>query len=394
MQLILMVEILGVTTTPMDMVPRGTSEATCNSSGVHRQTATPAKPHGRVGGHVTANACTGKEGLGGVGVFGGEAGGFTGTVQESWIGPTLGLKALDGWEISPAATTGQDGCRTFSHPKNFGLLLSVADSGAQGAFRTSVGRVFRLCPSSFSGRATPWNTSSTEKERYHFTSSLNSFMPLASRHGPPPAGRLISSAQCWRALAYATTFSWGISLISLHASINWAGGINLCQQRHGSAGGALRSASVIPNSCICCGSQKEAHTSLASFLQSSIPGTANNLVHQSGVLHFSAFHGTHWLNSKTMDSGGILLPSSLEVSGDPLKKDATASPSSIGSSRSELCQWLLPHQTLSLGQCGSWEQGVLKLHLAASPLLLFSTLSLVVPTLGSCPHFQVVPSVT
>ena len=34
---------------------------------------------------------------------------------------------------------------------------------------------------------------------------------------PPPAGRSISSTQCWRALAYATTFSWGISLMSLHA---------------------------------------------------------------------------------------------------------------------------------------------------------------------------------
>ena len=81
--------------------------------------------------------------------------------------------------------------------------------------------------------------------------------------------------------------------------------------------------------------RNEAHTSLASFLQSSIPSTTNNSVHQSGVLHFSAFHGTHWLNSKTMGSRGIILPSSSEVSGNPLKKDATASPSSSGSSRSE-----------------------------------------------------------
>ena len=44
MWLILMVEILGVATTPMGMVPRGTSRATSTSSGVCRQAITPAKP--------------------------------------------------------------------------------------------------------------------------------------------------------------------------------------------------------------------------------------------------------------------------------------------------------------------------------------------------------------
>ena len=100
-------------------------------------------------------------------------------------------------------------------------------------------------------------------------------------------------------------------------------------------GGAWRVASLTPNSCICCGSPKDAHTSLASFLQSSIPGTVDNSVHHSGVLHLSAFHGTHWLNSKTVGSGGILLPSSSEVSSNPLRKEATASFSSSGSSKSE-----------------------------------------------------------
>ena len=83
MQLVLMVEILGVTTTPMDMVLRGASEAISNSSGVHRQAVTPVKLHGRVVGSMTANACTGEEGLSWVGVFNGEAGGFTGTVWGS-----------------------------------------------------------------------------------------------------------------------------------------------------------------------------------------------------------------------------------------------------------------------------------------------------------------------
>ena len=100
-------------------------------------------------------------------------------------------------------------------------------------------------------------------------------------------------------------------------------------------GGAWRVASLTPNSHICCGSPKDAHTSLASFLQSSIPGTVNNSVHHSGVLHLSAFHGTHWLNSKTAGSGDVLSASSSEVSGNPLRKEATASFISGGSSRSE-----------------------------------------------------------
>ena len=100
-------------------------------------------------------------------------------------------------------------------------------------------------------------------------------------------------------------------------------------------GGAWRLASLIPNSCIHCGCWKEAHTSLASYLQSSIHSTIDNSVHQSGVLHVLAFHGTHWLNSKTAGYRGILSPSSSEVSGDPLRKDATTGHSSGGSSRSE-----------------------------------------------------------
>ena len=83
MQLELMVEIPGVTTSPMGMVPRGTSRGTSTSSGVHRHAVTPAKPCSGVGGHTSANACTGKEGLGGVGVFGGETGGFMGIIWGS-----------------------------------------------------------------------------------------------------------------------------------------------------------------------------------------------------------------------------------------------------------------------------------------------------------------------
>ena len=94
-------------------------------------------------------------------------------------------------------------------------------------------------------------------------------------------------------------------------------------------------ASLTPSSCIHHGSPKDPHTSLASFLQSSTPGTVDSSVHHSGVLHLSALHGTHQLNSKTVGSRGIFLPSSLEVSGNPLSKEATAGFSSGSFSKSE-----------------------------------------------------------
>ena len=67
MWLVLMVEILGVTTSPMDRVLWDASEAIFNGSGVCRQAVAPAKPHSGVVGQTTANACIGKEGLDGVG---------------------------------------------------------------------------------------------------------------------------------------------------------------------------------------------------------------------------------------------------------------------------------------------------------------------------------------
>ena len=68
--LMLMVEIPGVATTPMDRVSWGASEAISNGSFVCRQAVTPAKPHCGVIGWTTANDLTGEEGLDGVGVSG------------------------------------------------------------------------------------------------------------------------------------------------------------------------------------------------------------------------------------------------------------------------------------------------------------------------------------
>ena len=259
-----------------------------------------------------------------------------GIIWEIWLDSTFSLGVLVGQRISPAATTGQDGCNTFSHPTDFGALPFSTGSGMQCALGKLVAPgVCRLSSSSSSGQGTPWKTSSLVKERYHLTSSLSSKTLFTNKHGSPLAGGLFCSAQCWRALAFATTFSLGISQMSLHAKIELAGGINLFLWRHGSAGGAWRVAFLESSSHNCHGSMKNALASLASLLASSFPGTADSSLHQSGVSHLSAYHGTHRLKSRTAGSRGIFSPSSSKVSGNPHRKEATVGFSSGSSSKSE-----------------------------------------------------------
>ena len=83
MRLVLTLEIPGVTTSLMDMVLMGASRSTSMSSGICKQAITPEKPCSGVGSHTSTNACAGEEGLGGVGVLSGEAGGFMGIIWES-----------------------------------------------------------------------------------------------------------------------------------------------------------------------------------------------------------------------------------------------------------------------------------------------------------------------
>ena len=168
--------------------------------------------------------------------------------------------------------------------------------------------VVELFSSSASGMATPWKTSSSLKVRYHFTSSLSSNTLFTNKQGSPPVGRSFCSAQYWRALAYATTFSLGTSLMSQLAKMESASSINICQQRHGRAGRAWRVALPASSSCSHHGSPTDTLTCLASFLVLSSPGTVDSSIHQLGVLHLSAFHGTHSAKSRTAGSGGSSCP--------------------------------------------------------------------------------------
>ena len=103
--------------------------------------------------------------------------------------------------------------------------------------------------------------------------------------------------------------------------------------------GAWRVASLESNSCIHCGSVKDTLTSLASLLASSLPGTANSSSHQSGILHLSNFHLTHWPKSAVSGSGGVFSSSLSKVPRDPRKKEATIGFSSGSSSKSDPLPW-------------------------------------------------------
>ena len=233
----LTLEIPGVATSPMGIAPIGTSRSTSTSSGVCKQVITSEKPCGRVGGHTSTEACVGREGWGGEGVLRGETGSFISIIWESWLDPTFSLGVLVSWGISPVATTGQDGCKTFFPSQK------LWDSPFQSWLRHTV-CLGDVCSTKglqtillfFLGDCHPQKTSSSVKERYHFTSFLRSNMLFTNNCVLPPAGRLYCSAQCWRALAYATTFSQGISLMSLQAKIESAGGMNFSLQRHGVQG--------------------------------------------------------------------------------------------------------------------------------------------------------------
>ena len=79
-QLELTLEMLGAITSPIDIVPMGISWPTSTTSGAFRQAIILAKPWGRVGSCLNANAlASGGDGSGN-GTFGEQSGRFTGIV--------------------------------------------------------------------------------------------------------------------------------------------------------------------------------------------------------------------------------------------------------------------------------------------------------------------------
>ena len=112
------------------------------------------------------------------------------------------------------------------------------------------------------------------------------------------------------------------------------GGMNLCQWRHGGAGGTWNGASLGSNSCMHFGSLNKALTCRANFSMSST-GTVDTSAHHSGTSHFSAFHHTHLAGWDTGSSSDISLLSSSVILDDPCKKEAMSAWSCGGSPKSE-----------------------------------------------------------
>ena len=122
--------------------------------------------------------------------------------------------------------------------------------------------------------------------------------------------------------------------MSQQAKADMMGDMNLCQWRHGGAGGAWNGASSGSSSCMHFGSLNEALTCRSNFSMSS-SGTVDSSAHQLGTSHLSAFHHTHLVGWDTGGSGDISSFSSSVISDNPCKKEATSTWSCGGSPKSE-----------------------------------------------------------
>ena len=121
-------EMPGVITSPMDIVPMGVSQPTSTTSGIFRQAITLVKPWGGVGSCLNANALAGGGNAGGNGALDKQSGRFIGIVRVSCWALPLNFGIVDGWGISLVANTGQDGCSTFSHQHTLELSSWVLAS--------------------------------------------------------------------------------------------------------------------------------------------------------------------------------------------------------------------------------------------------------------------------
>ena len=185
---------------------------------------------------MTSNSCAGK----------GVSGGVVVISQLQNLCPRL----PDEWGICPAATTGQDGCNTFSQLENLGNFPSTAGSPAAfvvactsgalaGMVATLWGLAFLAGLADISSRGiTPSKPPHLRRRGSNLISSHSSFTLSANRHGFPPVGGSVFSTQYWRAQVYATIFSLCIPLMSQQVKIESGGGRKFLLRRHGGAGGA------------------------------------------------------------------------------------------------------------------------------------------------------------
>ena len=111
-----------------------------------------------MGGLTNASVLAGRGDFGGNGAFGDLDGGPMEVVWASWRALLFTHSAAVSWGISPAATTGQEGCATVSHLVYFGATFGMdGTSGVAvvpGASVVVAAGTEGLPPSSL-GRSTP-----------------------------------------------------------------------------------------------------------------------------------------------------------------------------------------------------------------------------------------------
>ena len=174
----LMVANLGTVTIPTASGLEDALGTLSGESSFFKQAITPRKPQVGATGQMTSSSHTGEEGFGGVGVLCRVADVLAGLVQGIHTTcSSLSLRSFSGWGICPAATMGCDWCKTFSHPRNLGAFSSSAGSlvtlmpAPSSSVQLGVISVLWGIASSIramdisSGRASPLNTSISEKER-------------------------------------------------------------------------------------------------------------------------------------------------------------------------------------------------------------------------------------
>ena len=111
-----------------------------------------------MGGLTNSSVLDGGGDFGGNGAFGDLDGGPMEVVWVSWRALLFACSAAVSWGISPAATTGQEGCATVSHPVYFGATFGMDGASGvavvPGASAVAVAGAEGLPPSSL-GRSTP-----------------------------------------------------------------------------------------------------------------------------------------------------------------------------------------------------------------------------------------------
>ena len=178
----------------------------------------------------------------------------------------LDFGIVAGWEISPVANTGWDGCSIFFHPAYFGAFFSGIDFGTGCASGTLV--VIRDIGGSsdigscgnhgttffFFGEVYSPKKLFISERQIEFDFPPQFHDALCQKASLVPLWQVVLFSEMLQGSRVHNHLLPGISLMSRLAETDMTRGINLLHWRHGGTGGAWKGASLGSSSCICLGS--------------------------------------------------------------------------------------------------------------------------------------------